>query len=100
MSGLCRDRRGLVVIAGAIGVLRGVECLFSTRQVDPRAGEPKPAPPEPVRQARIKITRTKSELGYVYWVVREVGGDPSYTLFDTWQEAMDEASRRLTLVTA
>jgi hypothetical protein len=50
-----------------------------------------------VRQAsRIKISQTRSELGYVYWVVRETGDDPSYALFDTWQEAMDEVTRRMT----
>lgn len=97
LSGLCRDRRGLAVVAGAIGVLRGVECLLSTRDANPaRVVSPALLRPEPVRQQpRIKITQTKSELGFVYWVVREVGGDPSYTLFDTWQEAMDEAARRM-----
>ena len=45
---------------------------------------------------RIKISQTRSELGYVYWVVRQEGtAESRYALFDTWQEAMDEAARRM-----
>jgi hypothetical protein len=100
VSGLCRDRRGLVLVAGAVGVLTGVEHLFSARSTKSGTAKPTPALPKPAQQTRIKISRTKSELGYVYWVVRDTCGDPSYTLFDTWQDAMDEAARRLMLVTA
>jgi hypothetical protein len=58
-----------------------------------------PATEKPIAAAppknRMKITRTKSELGYVFWVLREFGDNPSYALFDTWREAMDEAARRI-----
>ena len=99
---LCRDRRGLTLVAGAIGVLAGVEYLFSARAPKPVPVEPAPVtiiPPEPEpsikRPARLKITQTRSELGYVYWVLQECCGKPSYALFDTWQEAMEEAARRI-----
>jgi hypothetical protein len=57
--------------------------------------EQAPPPSVPAAKPRIKISQTRSELGYVYWVVREFGGNPSYALFDTWQEAMNEAQRRM-----
>jgi hypothetical protein len=43
----------------------------------------------------MKVTQTRSELGYVYWVVRETGETPKYALFETWQEAMEEVNRRM-----
>lgn len=101
---ICRDRHGRTVIAGAIGVLTGVGYLFSKRAAAvvpvvpappvfelPPVEQPRPTPAKP----RLKVTQTRSELGYVYWVVREFGANPSYALFDTWQEAMDEVSRRV-----
>lgn len=96
---LCRDRRGLSFIAGAIGILAGVEHLLSAHALTVVCGRPatsvieKPAPAR--TKARLKITQTRSELGYVYWVLREFGANPRYSLFDTWQEAMDEANRRI-----
>jgi hypothetical protein len=103
VSGLCRNRRGVILVAGAIGVLTGVEHLLSTRTpkvtapiAKPPSQKPLPAEPVSVQQTpRIKISQTRSELGYVYWVVRETGGEPSYALFDSWQEAMEEAARRM-----
>ena len=99
VCGLCRRRRGLSLVAGAVGVLVGVEHLLTARAAQPVAVQPVPAPPvtpPPVGlKRRFKIAQTKSELGYVYWVLRELGENPSYALFDTWQEAMAEATRRL-----
>lgn len=108
-SGLSRDRHGRTVIAGAIGLLTGVECLFSTKAATEIPVVAAPVLELPVvvtelrlpeshvapRKARLKVSQTRSELGYVYWVVREVGGRPSFALFDTWQEAMDEVARRI-----
>ncbi|MBV8897174.1 MAG: hypothetical protein JO051_11730 [Acidobacteriaceae bacterium] len=90
------------MLAGAIGVLTGVEYLLSKKAavavpmvaapvIELSTPEPRPA----VSKARLKVSQTRSELGYVYWVVREFGANPSYALFDTWREAMDEVTRRL-----
>jgi hypothetical protein len=96
---LCRDRRGLSLVAGAIGVLTGVEHLLSTRTTKPAPVPSAPPAEEPVlaskSRACFKISQTRSELGYVYWVLHHYGANPSYALFDTWQEAMDEAARRI-----
>jgi hypothetical protein len=101
---LCRDRHGRTVVAGAIGVLTGVEHLFSKRatklvSVIPAPVYEVPAPPTAPAPAaakpRLKVSQTRSELGYVYWIVREFGANPSYALFDTWREAMDEVTRRM-----
>jgi hypothetical protein len=92
VSGLCRKRGGLVLVAGAIGLLAGVEYLLAVRS-------PKPVSPARARSRNqtphLKVSQTRSELGYVYWVVREAGGTPKYALFDTWQEAIDEVNRRI-----
>ncbi|MBV9085214.1 MAG: hypothetical protein JOZ62_21265 [Acidobacteriaceae bacterium] len=101
VSSLCRSRGGLVLVAGVAAVLTGIERAFSPGSRN-RSG--------PVLTARKAVTevtierrggeyfsirRTCSELGYVYWVLQGFGGCTSFALFDTWQEAMDEANRRL-----
>jgi hypothetical protein len=96
VSGLCCSRGGLVVVAGAIGLLASVGYLFAKRTPKPdraaRAqGRKHFAPVTP----RIKVSQTRSEFGYVYWVVRETGSNPRYALFDTWQEALDDVNRRM-----
>ncbi|HZS55118.1 MAG TPA: hypothetical protein VFA65_11990 [Bryobacteraceae bacterium] len=96
LRNLCRERGGLAFVAGAIGVLKVVEYVLSAHETKPRMDGPKTvATPRPVRRPRFKITRTKSDLGYAYWVLREFGPNPTYALFDTWREAMDEALRRI-----
>ena len=94
VSGLCRRRSGLVVVASAIGLLVGAEYLLALRT--PKPDRARPRSQSAIVKQRIKVTQTRSELGYVYWVVRETGANPTYTLFDTWQEAMDEVNRRMT----
>ncbi len=104
---LCRKPRGLALVAGAIGVLAGMEQLLSSHASNLGSrGKSRLFPHRRRREApapRIKISQTRSELGFVYWVVRETGSEPSYALFDTWQEAINEATRRIgsaALVTA
>ncbi|HEX4750565.1 MAG TPA: hypothetical protein VH302_13555 [Bryobacteraceae bacterium] len=98
---VCRDRRGRTLVAGVVGILTGVQCLLSSREVKPPVAAPgsQPAPVgadvPPAPKPRIKISQTRSELGYVYWVVREFGANPSYALFDTWQEAITEVAQRM-----
>src|SRR5579884_745103 len=96
LRSLCRDRRGRSLVAGAISVLAGVEALLSSRTPQAAASELLPGPasqPEPAIKRRpcMKIRQTKSELGYVYWVLQDCRGATTYALFDTWREAMDEA---------
>jgi hypothetical protein len=94
---LCRERGGLTFVAGAIGVLKAVEYALSAsaaKTMRVRNAAIATAPPTP-EKPRLKISRTRSELGYTYWVLRETGANPNYALFDTWREAMDEAVRRI-----
>ncbi len=68
-------------------MLAGVEHLLAV----------KPAQPLP-RAARVdyfQIRRTRSEVGYTFWVLRGFGKYRGFTLFDTWQEAIDDAGRRI-----
>lgn len=85
--GLCRNSSGRALVAGAIGVLTGVEYLMTAH---PTA--PKPSPT--ARTDYFKISRTQSDLGYTYWVLQGFGKYRGFTLYDTWREAMDEAARR------
>lgn len=92
---LCRRRSGRTLVAGAIGVLTAAQVLLSVSVSQPVIEvKAEPAPASPAKP-RIKISQTRSELGYVYWVVRETGAETTFALFDTWQEAMDEAARRM-----
>ena len=53
----------------------------------------------PKQQARcFSIKRTKSELGYTFWILQGFGHYKCFILCDTWQEAIDEANRRLRAV--
>ena len=94
-GGVWRNAGGILLVAGVVGVLAGVEHLLWMRRrqrLRPAAASParvsKPAP------ARFRITQTKSEIGYAYWVLRGLH-DQSYALFDTWPEAMAAAQSRL-----
>ena len=100
VASLCRNSCGLALVGGAISFLTGVEFFFSGggAQADGlKTHQRKGAKAPPQLQQRLRISQTRSELGYVFWVVREPGGNPAYALFDTWQEAMDEVLRRLEL---
>ncbi len=51
------------------------------------------APSRTDRQFSIK--RTKSEVGYVYWILEGHGKYKCFVLCDTWEEAMEQAKTRL-----
>jgi hypothetical protein len=90
--GLCKSSNGLTLVAGAIGVLTGFERLMG--------GCARPRPDLPVRPLAPRtgyfdIKRTRSELGYTYWVLHGFGQYRCFVLFDTWREAMDEAVVRV-----
>ena len=93
---VCRHAQGRVVMAGAIGVLSGIECLMSAKKTVPPAVANVPIDEVPKARTRcFEIRRTKSELGYTYWVLRGFGAFRCFELHDTWQEAMNEATGRL-----
>jgi hypothetical protein len=47
------------------------------------------------KQRNFSIRRTKSELGYVYWVLQGFGKYSCYTLYDSWEEAIEGAKARI-----
>jgi hypothetical protein len=62
----------------------------------------KTAPPTPMIRSAINrgdrqfsIKRTKSEVGYVYWILEGYGKHKCFVLCDTWEEAMEQAKTRL-----
>ncbi len=94
----CRKRTGVTLIAGAVGVLTGVEYLIGSqkRPTRKRVGQVERTQTiKAVREDYFNIRRTKSELGYTYWVLQGFGQYRGFTLFDTWQEAMEQATVRL-----
>lgn len=97
LRGLCRRSGGVILVAGAIGVLAGVEHFMSGRaraqsHSGPSSERKRPGMPKPLD--RFSIRRTQSELGYTFWVLQGYGQYSGFTLFDTWQEAIDEVQRR------
>ncbi len=97
VRGLCRNSSGVILVAGAIGVLAGVEHLMSRRALaQPSTGNKfkRKRPGMPMALDRFSIRRTRSELGYTYWVLQGYGKYSGFALFDTWQEAIDEVQRR------
>jgi hypothetical protein len=95
---------GMHLIAGAVGVLAGLQYLLSPKgrvpsgsdTVRPRAAPQQSGPELPARKRDyFSIRRTKSELGYVYWVLHGYGEFQCFVLYDTWREAVEEALRRV-----
>lgn len=83
-------------MASAAGVLTGVGYLMSKRRASARSTHVERRNPiEAVRIDYFDIRRTKSELGYTFWVLQGFGQYRGFTLFDTWQEAMEQATIRL-----
>lgn len=95
---------GRHLAAAAVGVLAGLEHLLSPKaSIRPafHPGPTRPAPdengPELPQNKRdyFSIRRTKSELGYVYWVLHGYGEFQCFVLYDTWREAVHEALERV-----
>ena len=95
INGLSRHRTGIALLSGAATLLEGVERALSTRPAVPRTPDPVPALEKPCRTSYFTIKQTRSELGYVYWVLQGFGCYQSFALFDTWREAMDAAQARV-----
>ena len=92
------------MIAGAVGVLAGLHHLFSAkdrikdkveRSSQVRDVSASGTVRTETRRNYFSIRRTKSELGYVYWVLQGYGNFQCFVLYDTWKEAVDEASQRI-----
>ena len=104
-NGLCSSRGGRVFVASAIGVLAGMEYWMSHRPGQPTGNaealgvKNRPGVSRP-RTDYFQIRRTKSELGYTFWVLQGFGRYRCFLLLDTWQEAIDEANLRLRAVPA
>jgi hypothetical protein len=94
--------------AGVVGVLAGVERLLQNSvpaRVPARAAraeaEVMPATEEPAAAESLKterhfsIKRTKSEVGYVYWILEGYGKYKCFVLCDSWDEAVAQAKARL-----
>ena len=78
-------------------MLSGIEHLMRMRitTADPPLSSRGMLKASKPRQRCFEIRRTKSELGYVYWVLRGFGSFKCFELYDTWAEAMNHASSRL-----
>jgi hypothetical protein len=108
-QGNLRHRRqsfsfGIHLLAGAVGVLAGLQHLLSARDRTKAVSNPARRAAEASSDAKedkatrrdyFSIRRTKSELGYVYWVLQGHGAFQCFVLFDRWKEAAAEASRRV-----
>ena len=106
LGGLFKATGALVLAAGVVGVLvcagravaqqkrnklkkRAVEHLLLT---PPATATVRPAD---AVQRKFSIKRTKSEVGYVYWILEGYGEHKCFVLCDTWQEAVQQAKLRL-----
>jgi hypothetical protein len=105
-----------------VGVLAGMERLLSNPNRSRRSGRvasneaaahnvpppppaaklepaesaaPKPAPEEPKAARHFSIKRTKSEVGFVYWILEGHGRYKCFILCDTWDEAVAHAKAKL-----
>ncbi len=95
---------GLFIAASAtvlaVGVVVALETLLSKR---PKRNHPIPEPapkppPEPVKQKperNFSIKRTKSEVGFVYWILEGYGRYKCFILCDSWNEAIAEAKVKM-----
>ncbi len=85
----------MVVLSGLAAVLGGVEKVLTVRRqscrADVRSGSDDAValPAVSRRLHYFTIRQTRSELGYVYWVLQGFGWFQSFSLHDTWAEAME-----------
>jgi hypothetical protein len=63
----------------------------------PKTALPMSAVRSPMNRSdrQFSIKRTKSEVGYVYWILEGFGKHKCFVLCDTWEEAMEQAKTRL-----
>jgi hypothetical protein len=95
----CTNSKRRALLAGTVGVLATIEHLMSSRPAKGRR-YPEKVHRKMHRAARSRtdyfhIRQTRSELGYVYWVAQGFGRYRCFLLLDTWEEAIQEALRRM-----
>ena len=94
-----KESAGIVLIAGLVVVLASFSKFWFKRTPNYCRKQARTKKPEsPAQRERIaffQIRQTRSDLGFVYWVLQGHGRFASFTLFDTWQEAMDSTNQRL-----
>ena len=97
---LARRREGIFVLAGVAALLTGVERLMRTPGVSlQRRKHGQALPGDYSAQERrnfFTVRQTRSELGYVFWVLQGHGELSSFELFDSWADAIKAADARLT----
>ena len=100
---------GLFITSGAVvlavGALVTVERLLADphrRRVRPAGNPESPAAPQPSivapersKQRNFSIKRTKSEVGFVYWILEGYGAYKCFILCDTWDEAVAQAQLKM-----
>jgi len=86
-------RSSLVLAASAAGLLVGVKRLLTPRRMSYARAVAAPNPPRADRHFSIK--RTRSEVGYVYWILEGFGQYKCFVLCDSWDEAVAQAKARL-----
>jgi hypothetical protein len=75
---------GIFVVTSTLLLAAGVIVILVGRRRKPKRVE-----------RPFSIKRTKSEVGYVYWILEGHGKYKCFVLCDSWQEAIAEAQRRL-----
>jgi hypothetical protein len=100
VNALAKRRGGIWLLDGIASVLVGVERLMTVPAkpavLRPQSAREPAACQKPAARANFfSIKRTKSELGFTFWVLQGHGAYPSFELFDTWAEAMFAAESRL-----
>lgn len=100
VSALARRRGGIWLLDGIASVLGGVERLMTVSakpavQRQPSFSEAADPQIPAVRTNFFSIKRTKSELGFTFWVLQGHGVYASFELFDTWSDAISAAEARL-----
>jgi hypothetical protein len=116
---------GLLIAAGvavlAVGVLAAAEVLLQNPNRRSRRSEsekkssdvavpeavpqltveaPSPLAPKKDAARNFSIKRTKSEVGYVYWILEGYGKYKCFILCDTWDEAVEQAKAKLAEIDA
>lgn len=89
----------LVLAASAAGLLVGVKLLLTPKRISFTRALPAATPvnkPESLKADRhFSIKRTRSEVGYVYWILEGYGQYKCFVLCDSWDEAVAQAKARL-----
>ncbi len=83
----------LVLAASAAGLLVGIKQLLTPKRICYVRAVAAPDPPKADRHFSIK--RTRSEVGYVYWILEGYGQYKCFVLCDSWDEAVAQAKARL-----